>query len=201
MHLQACKTLMVCPLSMRTQIVKLINAEIKNAKAGKEAYIIIKVNSLSDEDLILKLYDAAAAGVKVQCIIRGIFCAAPEQKKLNNNLQAISIVDEYLEHARVLIFCNGGKELMYTSSADWMVRNLDHRIEAAVPILDPEIKQELKDIIDIQLKDDVKARVLDNSLSNNYVSSAGKKKIRSQVETYNYLFHKIKKPADEVGSN
>jgi len=89
---------------------------------------------------------------------------------------------------------------MYTASADWMVRNIDHRIEAAVPVLDPEIKQELKDIIEIQLKDNVKARILDNELSNNYVPSAGKKKIRSQVETYNYLFHKIK-PANEAGSN
>ncbi len=189
-HLQACKTLLVCPVGMRLRIQKFITTEIRNAKAGKEAYIIVKVNSLSDEELILKLYEAAAAGVKVQCIIRGIFCAMPEQKKLNNNLQAISIVDEYLEHARVMIFCNGGKEIMYTSSADWMVRNLDHRIEAAVPILDPEIKQELNDIIKIQLSDNVKARVLDNRLLNNYMPASDENKIRSQVETYNYLFKK-----------
>ena len=199
-HLQGCKTLMVCPTGMRKQLIKLINIEIKNAKAGKEAYMIIKVNSLSDEQLIFKLYDAAAAGVDTKLIVRGICCAMPEFKKLKDNMHAISIVDEYLEHARVMIFCNGGKELMYTASADWMVRNIDHRIEAAVPVLDPEIKQELKDIIEIQLKDNVKARILDNELSNNYVPSAGKKKIRSQVETYNYLFHKIK-PANEAGSN
>jgi len=107
-------------------------------------------------------------------------------------MHAISIVDEYLEHARVMIFCNGGKEIIYTSSADWMVRNIDHRVEAAVPILDPGIKQELKDIIQIQLSDNVKARILDNELLNNYVPFAGKKKIRSQVETYNYLFEKVK---------
>lgn len=201
MHLQACKTLMVCPVGMRKNLIRLINTEIRHAKAGKEAYMIIKVNSLSDEQLIFKLYDAAAAGVKIQLIVRGIFCAMPEFKKLKDNMHAVSIVDEYLEHARVMIFCNGGKEIMYTSSADWMVRNIDHRIEAAVPVLDPEIKQELKDIIQIQLKDNVKARVLDNELSNNYVPSGGKKKIRSQVETYNYLFQKIINPVNEAGSN
>lgn len=191
-QLQACKTLMVCPVGMRKQLMKLINTEIRNAKAGKKAYMIIKVNSLSDAELILKLYDAAAAGVDIKLIVRGIFCAMPEFKKLKNNMHAISIVDEYLEHARVMIFCNGGKEIIYTSSADWMVRNIDHRVEAAVPILDPGIKQELKDIIQIQLSDNVKARILDNELLNNYVPFAGKKKIRSQVETYNYLFEKVK---------
>jgi polyphosphate kinase len=191
LHLQACKTLLVCPTNMRSQIVKFINNEIKHAKAGKLAYITLKVNSLSDEDLILKLYEAAAAGVKIQCVIRGIFCAMPDQKKLQNNMHAISIVDEYLEHARVMIFCNGGKEIMYTASADWMVRNLDHRIEAAVPILDPEIKQELNDIIKIQLSDNVKARILDNQLSNNYVPFLDENRVRSQVETYNYLFKKV----------
>ena len=201
-QLKTCKTLMVCPVGMRQGITKLINAEIKHAKAGKEASIIIKTNSLSDETLILKLYDACAAGVKVQLIIRSIFCAMPQQKKLKHNMEAISIVDEYLEHARVMIFGNGGKEKIFISSADWMVRNLDHRIEAAVPVTDPQIKQELKDIIHIQLRDNVKARILDNELLNNYVPSAGKKKVRSQVETYNFLHQKIiKTTTNEAGSN
>lgn len=201
-QLKTCKTLMVCPVSMRQNITKLINAEIRHAKAGRDASIIVKTNSLSDATLIFKLYEACAAGVKVQLIIRSIFCAVPGQKKLKNNMRAISIVDEYLEHARVLIFGNGGKEKVFISSADWMVRNLDHRIEAAVPITDPKIKQELKDIIDIQLRDNVKARILDDDLLNNYVSFAGKKKVRSQVETYNYLYQKIiKTTANEAGSN
>jgi polyphosphate kinase len=99
-------------------------------------------------------------------------------------------VDEYLEHARVMIFHNGGKEKMYISSADWMVRNLDHRIEAAVPVNDPRIREELQEIIHIQLRDNVKARILNKELSNNYVPSAGKRKVRSQIETYQYLYKK-----------
>jgi polyphosphate kinase len=200
-NLKACNTLIICPQAMRLQLIRLINAEIKNAKAGKQASIIVKVNSLSDTTLIFKLYEAAVAGVDIQLVVRGIFCAVPQQKKLKNNIHAISIVDEYLEHARVMIFHNGGDEKVYISSADWMIRNLDHRVEAAVPVKDAQIKQELKDIIHIQLRDNVKARILDNELSNNYVSSAGKKKVRSQVETYNYLYQEITKAINETGSN
>jgi len=199
-HLKACKTLMVCPTDMRKKIIQLINAEIKHAKAKKPASIIAKVNSLSDLPLINKLYEAAEAGVEIKLIVRGIFCALTEQKKLKHRLQAISIVDEYLEHARVLIFGNSGKEKVFISSADWMVRNLDHRVEAAVPITDKTIAQELKDIIHIQLRDNVKARILDNALTNNYVPSAGKKKIRSQIETYHYLHNKMQNTG-EVSSN
>jgi polyphosphate kinase len=186
-HLRMCKTLMVCPVKMRRDINALIDKEIKNAKAGKAASIIIKLNSLSDSLLIQKLYDAAAAGVNIQMIIRGIYCAMKDIKKMKNTFTAISIVDEYLEHARVMIFHNLGKEKVFISSADWMVRNLDHRVEAAVPVNDPALAAELKDIIHIQLRDNVKARILDNELSNNYVPSDRKKKIRSQIETYHYL--------------
>ena len=174
--------------------------EIKNAKAKKYASIILKVNSLSDIKLINKLYEAAMAGVEIKMVVRGIFCAMIQNKKFKKPITAISIVDEYLEHARVMIFHNDGKEKVYISSADWMVRNLDHRVEAAIPVNDPLIRQELKDIIHIQLRDNVKARILDNELSNNYVPSVGKKKIRSQIETYHYLYQKsIKQSA--VSSN
>ena len=192
-HLKSCKTLMVCPVNMRKELELNINREIKNAKAKKEAGITIKVNSLSDSKLILKLYEAALAGVEIKMIVRGIFCAMVENKKFKKPIKAISIVDEYLEHARVMVFCNSGNEKIYISSADWMVRNLDHRIEAAIPVYDPEIKREIKDIIAIQLSDNVKARILDNPLSNNYVSSANEEKIRSQLETYDYLYQKILK--------
>jgi len=188
--LAQCKTLLISPVNMRTEIINNINREIKNAKLKKAAAITVKLNSLSDKTLITKLTEAAIAGVKVQMVVRGIFCAITEAKKLKHNFSAISIVDEYLEHARVLIFHNGGKEKMYISSADWMVRNLDHRIEAAAPVLDKQIAAELKEIIHIQLRDNVKARILDNELLNNYVPSAGKKKIRSQIETYHYLQQK-----------
>ncbi len=177
-QLKLCKTLIVCPGIMRKQLLALIHMEIKHAKAGKEAMITLKLNSLSDQALIDKLYLAAAAGVTIKLIIRGICCAMTELKKIKQHVSAISIVDEYLEHARVLIFHNNGKEKIFISSADWMVRNLDHRIEAAVPVSDPAIREELKEIIHIQLRDNVKARVLNNELSNNYVPSAGKKKVR-----------------------
>ena len=188
--LERCNTLLVSPISMRTGIESLINHEIKQAKAGKKAAITIKLNSLSDVNLIKKLNDAAVAGVTINMIVRGIFCALVNHKKFNARPRAISIVDEYLEHARVMIFYNGGKDKVYISSADWMVRNIDHRIEAAVPIQDPVIKAELQDIIHIQLQDNVKARVLDSDLLNNYVPSGSKKKLRSQIETYLYLQQK-----------
>ena len=184
--LNFCKTLMVCPGFMRKELNLLINKEIKNAKAKKPASIILKLNSLSDAQLINKLYEAAEAGVEIKLIIRSIFCSLIHHKKIKKNVVATSIVDEYLEHARVMIFHNEGKEKIYISSADWMVRNLDHRIEVAVPVFDNAIKKELKDIIKIQLQDNVKARLLDEQLLNRYVDTNGKK-IRSQIETYNYL--------------
>jgi polyphosphate kinase len=199
--LSQCKTLLICPTNMRKQIDVLINREIKLAKAKKTASIIIKVNSLSDAHLIQKLHEAALAGVEIKLIVRGIFCAKFEQKKYKYPIKAISIVDEYLEHARVMIFHNNGNEKIYISSADWMVRNLDHRLEAAIPINNPSIKQEIKDIIHIQLSDNVKARILDASLSNNYVPFTGKKKLRSQVETYLYLHNKTVKKQHEISSN
>ena len=189
--LKACKTLLPSPVNMRKQLILLIDKEIKAAKTGKPSSIILKMNSLSDEILITKLYEAARAGVDIRMVIRGIFCMRTENKKFKIPVQAISIVDEYLEHARVLIFHNGGKEKTYISSADWMVRNLDHRIEAACPIFEKEIQQELKYILQIQLSDNIKARKLDNDLDNQYVNPRNTKKIRSQVETYNYLFRKL----------
>ncbi len=190
-QLKVCQTLMVCPTNMRHEINGLINREIKNAKSKRPAAITIKLNSLSDTILIEKLYEAAHAGVEVKMIVRGIFCAVVENSKFKKPITAISIIDEYLEHARVMIFHNDGKEKVYISSADWMVRNLDHRVEAAIPVTDKDIIEELKDIISIQLQDNVKARWLDKEQSNKYVSSdEDEKKIRSQIEIYNYLYRK-----------
>jgi polyphosphate kinase len=188
--LQQCKTLLICPINMRKTFIALIDQEILNAKAGKEARIILKVNSISDALLINKLNEASKAGVEIKMVVRGIYCMKTELSKNKNSVTAISIVDEYLEHARLIIFHNLGNEKMFISSADWMVRNLDHRVEAAVPITDPSICAELKEIIHIQLRDNVKARILDNELNNNYVPSAGKKQVRSQIETYHYLHKK-----------
>ena len=157
-----------------------------------KASIILKMNSLSDEQLIDQLSEAAKAGVEIKLIIRGIFCMLTESSKFKVQPVAISIVDQYLEHSRVLIFHNNGKEKVYLSSADWMIRNLDHRIEAAVEITNKAIQEELKECINIQLKDNVKARILDNNLLNAYVKRKGKT-VRSQVEIYNFLHQKILK--------
>lgn len=198
--LRACKTLLVSPISMRKQISLLIAKEIVFAKKGLPASITLKINSLSDEALILELTEAAKAGVEIKMVIRGIFCMLTENKKFKIPLQAISIVDEYLEHARVMIFYNGGKEKVYISSADWMVRNIDHRIEVACPVYNKTIQDELKDILQIQLSDNIKARKLDNELSNQYVNPRNTRKVRSQVETYNYLYRKtVSKKLPENG--
>ena len=160
--------------------------------------MILKMNSISDEELIAKLYEAAKNGVEIKLIIRGICCMLTQSPKFNNHVSAMSIVDEYLEHARVWVFHNKGHEKVFISSADWMVRNLDHRVEVTCPVYDENLKKELIDILNIQLHDNVKARWIDNGLTNEYVKST-KKKTRSQVETYNYLYKKSLKPS-ETGS-
>jgi polyphosphate kinase len=185
-----CKTLLVSPVSMRKSLIQLIDFEIREAKKGLPSGITLKLNSLSDISLVEKLNQAAQSGVKVNLIIRGIYSAKLGQKKKKSAIHAISIVDEFLEHARVLIFHNAGNERIYISSADWMVRNLDHRIEAACPINDPELKRELKEILDIQLSDNIKARILDEDFENNYVNSHTLEKVRAQQDIYNYLLNK-----------
>ncbi|MCW3072943.1 MAG: polyphosphate kinase [Flaviaesturariibacter sp.] len=189
--LKACDTILPSPGIARKGLLKLIEAEVKAARKGKTGMIIAKMNSLSDEGMIDALTAAAKEGVVIKLIIRGIFCMMSQQEKFKEPITSVSIVDEYLEHARVWIFHNGGKEKVYISSADWMTRNLDHRVEASCPVLDHRIKQELIDIINIQLQDNVKARTLDNELSNEYIHLENHPPIRSQVETYNYLHNKI----------
>jgi polyphosphate kinase len=185
--ISSCKQLLATPHGMRKHLSVLIDREIKNANSNKPASIYLKLNSLSDEGLIEKLYEAARVGVTIKMIIRGICCMYTENKKFKISVQAISIVDEYLEHARVMVFHNSGHEKVCISSADWMVRNLDHRIECACPILDPVIKKEVISLLGIQLDDNVKARVLNNNQNNQYVIANRKKKVRSQIDIYNFL--------------
>ena len=199
--LQDCKTLLVSPISMRKKINEFIDKEIKEAKKGNKASITLKLNSLSDISLIDKISSASAQGVEVNLIIRGIYSTKTHLKKNEKKMIAISIVDEFLEHARVLSFHNKGEALVYISSADFMVRNLDHRIEVACPIFDLGLKKELLDILNIQLQDNVKARILDTELNNRYVPSLGKRKSRSQIETYNYLIKKQSIPIREISSH
>ncbi len=182
------KHLAVAPFFMRQTFVNLIDKEIANAKAGKTAYMILKMNSLVDKDMIEKLYEASQAGVKITLIVRGICSLVTEIAGYSDNIKAYSIVDKYLEHARVFIFANGGNEKIYITSADWMSRNLDSRSEVAVPILDSEVKKQIKDIIDIQLSGNTKVRILDRLQQNLYKKAKpGERKVRVQDEIYNYL--------------
>ena len=187
--LKNCTTIIPSPHLLRKELYKLIDEEIRQARKNRPSGIILKMNSLSDEGMIEKLYQAAREGVSLKLIVRGVFCMLTENKKFKRQVKAISIVDEYLEHARVWVFHNRGKEKVYISSADWMLRNIEHRVEVTCPVWNEEIKQELKDILNIQLQDNVKARYLDNELSNEYVRTT-KKKTRSQVDTYDYLYNK-----------
>jgi polyphosphate kinase len=184
------KNLIVSPIDSRPAIYKLIDAEIKNAKANNPAYMIFKMNSLADEQLITKLYQASNAGVKIKMIIRGMCCLVPGIKGFSENIEVVSIVDKYLEHARVHIYCNGGDELMYLTSADFMSRNIDSRVEVGFPIYDKQIKKEIRDIIDIQLSDNTKSREI-NSLNNNkYHKTNSEIPCRAQIDIYNYLKNK-----------
>ncbi len=194
-QLQSFRHLWVSPFNSRQKINKLITQEIKNVQAGKEAYILIKMNNLTDPKLINKLYKASQAGVKIRMVVRGMFTLLPGKKKLSENIEAISIVDKFLEHTRFFIFCNDGDEKYFLTSADWMPRNLDRRVEVTCPIYDPEIRQQLRKYIDVQLSDTVKARELTDQLDNCYVPQTGRKKIRTQVVLYNW-FKEMAKTAD-----
>lgn len=181
------KHLLISPFYMRKHFITLIDNEIKNSKKGKKAFIIVKVNSLSDQEMIEKLYDASRAGVQIKLIVRGIFSLMPGVKKISERIQAVSIIDKYLEHSRIFVFCNNGKEKYYISSADWMTRNLDFRVEVACPIYDKELQDEIKRMLTIQLNDNTKARILNKNLSNRYNRKSAKNKIRAQIDIYTYL--------------
>ncbi|MEM1325261.1 MAG: polyphosphate kinase 1 [Bacteroidota bacterium] len=184
---------MISPFNTRKRFEKLIRREIKNSEAGKEAYMILKMNSLEDEGMIEALVRASQAGVKIQMIVRGICRLVPGVPGYTDNIEITSIVDRFLEHARVYIFANGGEEQMYIASADWMTRNLDRRVEVSVPIQNAAIYQEMRDLIDIQLNDDSKARLIHSDQDNPYVALPHGIH-RAQVMTYEYL----KTKAEEV---
>ncbi|ELA8171627.1 polyphosphate kinase 1 [Vibrio parahaemolyticus] len=179
--------LMVSPRNSRTQIYRLIDNEIANAKVGKKAGLTIKVNNLVDKGIVTRLYAASNAGVKINMIIRGMCALVPGIEGVSENIRIISIVDRFLEHPRVVITHNDGDPQVYISSADWMTRNIDHRIEVAAPVRDPRLKQRIIDITNIHFTDTVKARLIDKEMSNNYVPRGNRKKVRSQVAIYDYL--------------
>ena len=178
------KHLLVAPFNMRKKFYELIELEMKNARQGKESAIDIKLNSLEDTKIIQKLYEASNAGVKIRIIARGICCLIPGIKNMSENIEIISIIDRYLEHARVFIFHHGGRKKVYLASADWMRRNLSRRIEVAFPIYDKEIQDKLIYIFNLQWRDIAKARLIDALQQNKYKGKIPEYPIRSQLEIY-----------------
>ncbi|WP_299759083.1 polyphosphate kinase 1 [uncultured Pontibacter sp.] len=184
--------LLMAPINMRQSFTKLIDREIKNAKKGLTASMILKMNALQDTRMIKKLYEASQAGVKVQLLVRGICCLKPGVKGLSENIEVRSIVDRYLEHARVYIFHNNGDEKLYIASADWMTRNLNRRVEVAFPLYQPDLVEQVRHIIDLQLQDDTKTRTVDNS----YIKPDAPTNLRAQYAIYDYLRAMV--PADQT---
>ncbi|WP_392559848.1 polyphosphate kinase 1 [Orbus mooreae] len=179
--------LLVSPQNTRIRLMELIQREIDNANNDKPAGIYLKLNAITDKDMINKLYQASSAGVKIRMIVRGMCILKPQVPNLSENIIVTSIVDRFLEHARVYIFENSGQKDTYISSADWMPRNIDNRVEAGVKILDPSLQKIIQDIFMIQANDNVKARIIDKDLQNNYIQRGNKKKVRAQIAIYDYL--------------
>ncbi len=179
--------LLVAPFHLRKRLYRLIEAEAEAARAGRPAGILLKLNSLEDARIIERLYDAAAAGVPMQLIVRGICCLVPGEDGLSETIAARSIIDRYLEHARVFCFANGGQTLWYLASADWMTRNLSRRVEVAFPVKDPALQRELRALVQLQLADNVKARILNATGENAYAHATDAPRVRAQPDTYRYL--------------
>lgn len=179
--------LIVAPFTFRDFIINMIRKEIDNKRKGFDAKIIFKLNNLVDENIVKMLYIASQEGVEIHLIIRGICVLVPGVAGLSENIEVVSIVDRYLEHSRVFYYYNCGEENIYISSADLMKRNLDHRIEVICPINDKKLKNEIKNIIDIQLKDNTKARIICKYEKNSYKTDESGKKIRSQIEIHKFL--------------
>ena len=184
------KHIITSPHYTKTKLFNLIANEILNANSGKSAYIKLKMNSISNNDMINKLYEASRVGVKIQMIVRGVCCLIPGVNGMSENIEVISIVDKFLEHTRLFVFANNDDPKIYISSADWMTRNIHTRVEVTCPIYDENIKKELLDLFDICWNDNVKARVINETQDNNYLKN-DKKKIRAQFETYNYYLKKL----------
>ncbi len=179
--------LLVAPFHLRNRFNELIDSEIEAARAGRAAGITVKMNSLQDQGMIDRLYEASTAGVPIQLVIRGICCIRPGVSSLSENIDGRSIVDRFLEHSRIYLFHAGGAEVLYLSSADWMTRNLSRRVEVAFPIYDPDARAQLLHVLSLQLADNTKARIIDAEQGNRFVTAAGRPAVRSQIDTYRYL--------------
>ena len=186
------KNLIISPINTESKLKKLINNEIKNARLGKSSWIKIKINNVTSRNMIKYLYNASRAGVKIQMIVRGVCCLIPKQLNMSENIEVISVVDKFLEHTRFFVFCNNDDNKVFISSADWMTRNLENRVEVTCPIFDDRIKKEIIDVFNIYWKDNVKSRHVNNSKVNKYKNNT-KTKFRSQEEIYNYYSNIVSK--------
>jgi polyphosphate kinase len=184
------KHIIVSPHYTKTKLFKLIDTEIENVKNGKPAFIKLKLNSISSYMMVDKLYEASRAGVKIQMIVRGICCLVPGIKGMSENIEVVSIIDKFLEHTRLLIFCNNNDPKVFITSADWMSRNIENRVEITCPIYDKDIKNELLDVFEISWNDNVKARLLGGSHENKYRHN-NDPKVRAQFAIYNYYLNKL----------
>ncbi len=178
-------SLLVAPFNMREGLNRLIDFEISKAQQGKKAEMTLKMNSLEDKKMIRKLYEASKAGVKVKIIVRGICCLIPGIKGMSENIEVISIVDRYLEHARIWKFYHGGRPMLFLASADWMKRNLSKRIEVGFPVRDAALKAQINHLLDLQLADNHKGRKINKTQSNSRIK--GKRQVRSQRDFYRFL--------------
>lgn len=192
-HRTTFRHLLVSPFNARRRMLDLINTEIENAQKGKPAWIQVKLNNLVDTQMIRKIYEAVDEGVRVDLSIRGTCCLVGNYNSRTKGIRARSIVGRYLEHGRVLAFCNNNKPLYFISSADWMTRNLDYRIEVGTPVQDPQLKLELQAFLDLQFRSDIKARILDQKFSNQYVEAQSGNKTRDFHEEMSSMLSTIKK--------
>ena len=173
--------LLVSPNSMKSRILRMLDTEIRNASEGKEAWVKIKINHITDTDMVTKLYLASKAGVKIDIVIRGNCSLVPGIKGLSENIRCVGIIDRYLEHSRILIFANGGKPRYFLGSADWMPRNLLNRIEVLTPVYDEELQADLMRTISYGMRDTTNGRIVDGKGTNNFVEG---EPFRSQQELY-----------------
>ena len=185
------KELLVSPNEMKNKFIRLINDEIRNKEAGKPAYIRIKINHITDIDMVKKLYEAAEHGVPIDLLVRGNCSLFTDLPELNKNIRIVGIIDRYLEHSRIFIFAAGGEEKIFIGSADWMPRNLDNRIEVVTPVYAPDIKEDLKKVVELGLNDTMQARIVDGTGTNNIQEITEEKPVlRSQEELYKHYLNK-----------
>lgn len=184
------KELLVSPNEMKNRFVALINNEIKNRKSGKPAYIKIKINHITDPVMVEKLYEASRAGVDIDLLVRGNCSLVPGIPGVSDHIRIAGIIDRYLEHSRIFVFAAGGEERVFIGSADWMPRNLDNRVEVVTPVYDPEVKEEMKRIVDFGLRDTLQARIVDGEGKNLFKQpDEGGQPFRSQEALYEYYLN------------